>query len=157
MTTFTTQTASSSIRSCSEPMRYWFPRLHCYRAASQHRSYHEDVDVDDVLRRWRRGRKTTLYAYAYMYICTLRIRISMPKFPAQGRKTDTTGRSRWKKIHGKIFDARIAIWRIYTARSRYFDKSVVDCAIRFSSGLLDRTRASRNGLMRYFMSCIRVL
>ena len=35
MTTFTTQTASSSIRTCSEPSRYWFPRLHCYRPTNQ--------------------------------------------------------------------------------------------------------------------------
>lgn len=35
MTTFTRETASSSIRACSEPSRYWFPRLHCYRASIQ--------------------------------------------------------------------------------------------------------------------------
>lgn len=51
MTTFTRETASSSIRACSEPSRYWFPRLHCYRASIQ-------PTCHDVYVYGRRTRKT---------------------------------------------------------------------------------------------------
>lgn len=46
MTTFTRETASSSIRACTEPSRYWFPRLHCYRASIQP-TCHDGGDVHD--------------------------------------------------------------------------------------------------------------
>lgn len=47
MTTFTRETASSSIRACTEPSRYWFPRLHCYRASIQPTCHDDDDDVYD--------------------------------------------------------------------------------------------------------------